>query len=82
VIITTLKGCGRRTRRTVAHAAKEESVPRNSARQGGSGLWDEPLFTATLKGLPQYNKDQEDKVLLQGVDTVTDCLAIATGEAA
>jgi argininosuccinate lyase len=39
-------------------------------------------FTATLKGLPRaYNKDlQEDKVLLfQSVDTVTDCLAIATG---
>jgi len=39
-------------------------------------------FTATLKGLPRaYNKDlQEDKVpLFQSVDTVKDCLAIATG---
>jgi argininosuccinate lyase len=39
-------------------------------------------FTATLKGLPRaYNKDlQEDKVpLFEGVDTVKDCLAIATG---
>lgn len=39
-------------------------------------------FTATLKGLPRaYNKDlQEDKVLLfSAVDTVKDCLAIATG---
>jgi argininosuccinate lyase len=39
-------------------------------------------FTATLKGLPRaYNKDlQEDKVpLFQAVDTVKDCLAIATG---
>lgn len=37
---------------------------------------------ATLKGLPRaYNKDlQEDKVpLFQAVDTVKDCLAIATG---
>merc|ERR1719162_511867 len=37
---------------------------------------------ATLKGLPRaYNKDlQEDKVpLFEGVDTVRDCLAIATG---
>mmetsp|Transcript_2452 Transcript_2452/g.4529 ORF Transcript_2452/g.4529 Transcript_2452/m.4529 type:complete len:289 (-) Transcript_2452:119-985(-) len=39
-------------------------------------------MTATLKGLPRaYNKDlQEDKVpLFQAVDTVKDCLAIATG---
>ena len=39
-------------------------------------------FTATLKGLPRaYNKDlQEDKVpLFQAVDTVKDCVAIATG---
>jgi argininosuccinate lyase len=39
-------------------------------------------FTATLKGLPRaYNKDlQEDKVpLFDAVDTVKDCLAIATG---
>ena len=39
-------------------------------------------FTATLKGLPRaYNKDlQEDKVpLFETVDTVKDCLAIATG---
>jgi argininosuccinate lyase len=39
-------------------------------------------FTATLKGLPRaYNKDlQEDKVpLFQAVDSVKDCLAIATG---
>lgn len=39
-------------------------------------------FTATLKGLPRaYNKDlQEDKVpLFEAVDTVKDCLAIATG---
>jgi len=39
-------------------------------------------FTATLKGLPRaYNKDlQEDKVpLFDAVDSVTDCLAIATG---
>jgi len=39
-------------------------------------------FTATLKGLPRaYNKDlQEDKVpLFQTVDTVRDCLQIATG---
>lgn len=39
-------------------------------------------FAATLKGLPRaYNKDlQEDKVpLFQAVDTVKDCLAIATG---
>jgi len=39
-------------------------------------------FTATLKGLPRaYNKDlQEDKVpLFSAVDTVKDCLAIATG---
>jgi argininosuccinate lyase len=39
-------------------------------------------FTATLKGLPRaYNKDlQEDKVpLFAAVDTVKDCLAIATG---
>ena len=37
---------------------------------------------ATLKGLPRaYNKDlQEDKVpLFEAVDTVRDCLAIATG---
>ena len=37
---------------------------------------------ATLKGLPRaYNKDlQEDKVpLFDAVDTVKDCLAIATG---
>lgn len=39
-------------------------------------------LTATLKGLPRaYNKDlQEDKVpLFESVDTVKDCLAIATG---
>jgi argininosuccinate lyase len=39
-------------------------------------------FTATLKGLPRaYNKDlQEDKLpLFASVDTVKDCLAIATG---
>jgi len=39
-------------------------------------------MTATLKGLPRaYNKDlQEDKLLLFGaMDTVKDCLAIATG---
>ena len=39
-------------------------------------------MTATLKGLPRaYNKDlQEDKVpLFDAVDTVKDCLAIATG---
>jgi argininosuccinate lyase len=39
-------------------------------------------LTATLKGLPRaYNKDlQEDKVpLFDAVDTVKDCLAIATG---
>jgi argininosuccinate lyase len=39
-------------------------------------------FTATLKGLPRaYNKDlQEDKIpLFEAVDTVKDCLAIATG---
>jgi argininosuccinate lyase len=39
-------------------------------------------MTATLKGLPRaYNKDlQEDKPLLfDSVDTVKDCLAIATG---
>ncbi len=39
-------------------------------------------FTATLKGLPRaYNKNlQEDKVpLFDAVDSVTDCLAIATG---
>lgn len=39
-------------------------------------------LTATLKGLPRaYNKDlQEDKVpLFQAVDTVKDCIAIATG---
>lgn len=39
-------------------------------------------MTATLKGLPRaYNKDlQEDKVpLFHSVDTVKDCLAIATG---
>jgi argininosuccinate lyase len=39
-------------------------------------------FATTLKGLPRaYNKDlQEDKVpLFQAVDTVKDCLAIATG---
>jgi len=39
-------------------------------------------FTATLKGLPRaYNKDlQEDKVpLFETVDTVRDCLQIATG---
>jgi len=39
-------------------------------------------LTASLKGLPRaYNKDlQEDKVpLFQAVDTVKDCLAIATG---
>lgn len=39
-------------------------------------------FTATLKGLPRaYNKDlQEDKILLFGaMDSVKDCLAIATG---
>jgi len=39
-------------------------------------------FTATLKGLPRaYNKDlQEDKIpLFETVDTVKDCLAIATG---
>ncbi|KAG7356218.1 argininosuccinate lyase [Nitzschia inconspicua] len=39
-------------------------------------------FTATLKGLLRaYNKDlQEDKVpLFEAVDTVKDCLAIATG---
>lgn len=39
-------------------------------------------MTATLKGLPRaYNKDlQEDKVpLFEAVDTVKDCLAIATG---
>eukprot|EP00560_Eucampia_antarctica_P005943 CAMPEP_0197823576 /NCGR_PEP_ID=MMETSP1437-20131217/902_1 /TAXON_ID=49252 ORGANISM="Eucampia antarctica, Strain CCMP1452" /NCGR_SAMPLE_ID=MMETSP1437 /ASSEMBLY_ACC=CAM_ASM_001096 /LENGTH=469 /DNA_ID=CAMNT_0043422809 /DNA_START=54 /DNA_END=1463 /DNA_ORIENTATION=+ len=39
-------------------------------------------FTATLKGLPRsYNKDlQEDKQLLfAAVDTVKDCLAIASG---
>lgn len=39
-------------------------------------------LTATLKGLPRaYNKDlQEDKVpLFEMVDTVKDCLAIATG---
>ena len=39
-------------------------------------------LTATLKGLPRaYNKDlQEDKLLLFGaMDTVKDCLAIATG---
>ena len=39
-------------------------------------------LTATLKGLPRaYNKDlQEDKVpLFEAVDTVKDCLAIATG---
>jgi argininosuccinate lyase len=39
-------------------------------------------FAATLKGLPRaYNKDlQEDKIpLFQAVDTVKDCLAIATG---
>jgi len=39
-------------------------------------------LTATLKGLPRaYNKDlQEDKIpLFEGVDTVRDCLAIATG---
>mmetsp|Transcript_9569 Transcript_9569/g.12656 ORF Transcript_9569/g.12656 Transcript_9569/m.12656 type:complete len:469 (-) Transcript_9569:618-2024(-) len=39
-------------------------------------------FTATLKGLPRaYNKDlQEDKVpLFEAVETVKDCLAIATG---
>jgi len=38
--------------------------------------------TATLKGLPRaYNKDlQEDKIpLFEAVDTVKDCLAIATG---
>ena len=39
-------------------------------------------LTATLKGLPRaYNKDlQEDKIpLFEAVDTVKDCLAIATG---
>ena len=39
-------------------------------------------LVATLKGLPRaYNKDlQEDKVpLFQAVDTVKDCIAIATG---
>jgi len=39
-------------------------------------------LTATLKGLPRaYNKDlQEDKIpLFEGVDTIKDCLAIATG---
>jgi argininosuccinate lyase len=39
-------------------------------------------FTATLKGLPRaYNKDlQEDKIpLFEAVDTVKDCLAIASG---
>lgn len=39
-------------------------------------------LTATLKGLPRaYNKDlQEDKIpLFETVDTVKDCLAIATG---
>jgi len=39
-------------------------------------------FTATLKGLPRaYNKDlQEDKIpLFETVDTVRDCLQIATG---
>lgn len=39
-------------------------------------------LTATLKGLPRaYNKDlQEDKILLfEAVDSVKDCLAIATG---
>jgi len=39
-------------------------------------------LAATLKGLPRaYNKDlQEDKIpLFEGVDTVKDCLAIATG---
>ncbi|GAX16946.1 argininosuccinate lyase [Fistulifera solaris] len=39
-------------------------------------------LAATLKGLPRaYNKDlQEDKVpLFQAVDTVKDCIAIATG---
>jgi argininosuccinate lyase len=39
-------------------------------------------LTATLKGLPRaYNKDlQEDKVpLFEAVDSVKDCLAIATG---
>mmetsp|Transcript_18227 Transcript_18227/g.39731 ORF Transcript_18227/g.39731 Transcript_18227/m.39731 type:complete len:472 (+) Transcript_18227:146-1561(+) len=39
-------------------------------------------MTATLKGLPRaYNKDlQEDKLLLfSAMDTVKDCLAIATG---
>jgi len=39
-------------------------------------------FTATLKGLPRsYNKDlQEDKVpFFEAVDSVKDCIAIATG---
>lgn len=39
-------------------------------------------FTACLKGLPRaYNKDlQEDKIpLFEAVDTIKDCLAIATG---
>ncbi|KAL7571032.1 hypothetical protein ACA910_003751 [Epithemia clementina (nom. ined.)] len=48
----------------------------------GSALGRAVGMTTTLKGLPRaYNKDlQEDKVpLFETVDTVQDCLAIATG---
>lgn len=50
--------------------------------KAGSALGRAVGFTASLKGLPRaYNKDlQEDKVLLfAAVDSVKDCLAIATG---
>eukprot|EP00521_Asterionellopsis_glacialis_P013179 CAMPEP_0195298654 /NCGR_PEP_ID=MMETSP0707-20130614/23971_1 /TAXON_ID=33640 /ORGANISM="Asterionellopsis glacialis, Strain CCMP134" /LENGTH=468 /DNA_ID=CAMNT_0040360843 /DNA_START=18 /DNA_END=1424 /DNA_ORIENTATION=+ len=50
--------------------------------KAGSALGRAVGFTATLKGLPRaYNKDlQEDKInLFAAVDSVKDCLAIATG---
>ena len=50
--------------------------------KAGIALGRQVGFTATLKGLPRaYNKDlQEDKVpLFAAIDTVKDCIAIATG---
>lgn len=50
--------------------------------KAGIALGRQVGFTATLKGLPRaYNKDlQEDKVpLFNAIDTVKDCIAIATG---
>lgn len=50
--------------------------------KAGTALGRAVGFTATLKGLPRaYNKDlQEDKIpLFTAVDSVKDCIAIATG---